>query len=67
MTHTYVNTHIIIISHTYICACMYIPITVTVPRVLVVFGVDRTTHWKVVVPLIENTVNEYAIVVLLFC
>ena len=37
----------------------YIPlITVTVPRVLVVFGVDRTIHWKVVVQLIENTVNE---------
>ena len=39
---------------------MYIPlITVTVPRVLVVFEVDRTIHWIVVVPLIENTVNEY--------
>ena len=38
----------------------HIPITVTVPRVLVVFGVDRTTHWKVVVPLIENTINEFS-------
>ena len=37
---------------------MYKPITVTVPSVLVLFGVDRTIHWKVVVPLIENTVNE---------
>ena len=37
----------------------YIPlVTVTVPRLLAVIGVDRTTHWKVVVPLIENTVNE---------
>ena len=48
-------------SHTLLSLyIMYIPplITVTVPRVLVAFGVDRTTHWKVVVPLIENTVNE---------
>ena len=40
---------------------MYIPlITITVPCVLFVTGVDRfrTTHWKVVVLLIENTVNE---------
>ena len=39
----------------------YIPLfTVTVPCVLVAFGVDRTTYWKVVVSLIENTVNENA-------
>ena len=41
--------------------CTYIPITITVPLVLVMVGVDRTTHWKVVVPLIENTVNEFPI------
>ena len=36
-----------------------IPDTITVPLVLVVvFGVDRTIHWKVVVALIENTVND---------
>ena len=40
------------------CTLSVLPITVTVPSVLVVFGVDRTTHWKVVVPLIENIVNE---------
>ena len=40
---------------------MDLPITVTVPRVLIVFGVDKTTHWKVVVSLIENTVNEFLI------
>ena len=39
----------------------YLPITVTDPSVLIVFGVDRTTHWKVVVPLIENTVNEFSV------
>ena len=43
----------------YVRICMYIPlITITVPFVLVVTGIDRTIHWKVVVPLIENTVNE---------
>ena len=42
----------------YPCTYIDIPVTVTVPRVLIVFGVDRTTHWKVVVPLIENTINE---------
>ena len=46
-------------NHTNICT--YIPFTVTVPGVLIVFGVDRTTHWKVVVPLIENTVSEYVV------
>ena len=40
----------------------YVPlITIIVPRVLIVFGVDRTIHWKVVVLLIENTVNEYTV------
>ena len=42
--------------HTYVRT--YIPITITVPSILVVFVVDRTMHWKVVVSLIENTVNE---------
>ena len=38
---------------------MYIPvITFTVPSVLVVDGVEWTIHWKVVVLLMENTVNE---------
>ena len=38
---------------------MYIPITITVPLVQVVLSeVDRNIHWKVVVLLIENIVNE---------
>ena len=62
--HTYVLMHIRTYVHLYTCICMrtyiqtYIPITVTVPSVLVVVGLDATTHWKVVVPSIENAVNE---------
>ena len=53
-------------NYVYVCILStyiitYIPITNTVPCVLVVVGVDRTMHWKVVVPLIENTVNEFPI------
>ena len=49
--------------------CICIPaVAVTLPSVLVVFRVEWTTHWKVVLPLIENTVNERALGVEgLFC
>ena len=48
--------HAVTYVHTYIHT--YVPITVTVPSLLLVVGVNATTHWKVVEPLIENTVNE---------
>ena len=40
---------------------IYVPVRVTVPGLLiiVVFEDECTVHWKVVVRLIENTVNEY--------
>ena len=42
---------------------MYVPFMVIVPTVLKinVFAFNATIHWKVVVSLIENTVNEVAI------
>ena len=41
----------VLYSHNYRgVLCTYIPVvTATVPSVLVVFGVERTIHWKVVV------------------
>ena len=40
---------------------VHILVRVTVPGalVIVVFEAECTVHWKVVVPLIKNTVNEY--------
>ena len=38
----------------------YIPV-ITVPSVLVMFWIEWTIHWKVVVPLIERTVSERAL------
>ena len=52
----------LIYSSTYTYVLKNIPDTIIVPRVLVVVtGVDRTIHWKVVVTLIENTVNDVTI------
>lgn len=42
----------------YIIVIVYIPTTITVPCVLLV---DWTIHWKVVVELIDITVNENAL------
>ena len=65
--HTYVY-RIYYRSIAYICDFMIyihvgIPIRVTVPDVLVMvmFGAECNIHWKVVVPLIENTVSEYLV------
>ena len=43
----------------HIHTCTYIPaVTVTIPSVLVVDEVELNVHWKAVLWLIENTVND---------